>query len=140
MYAHPTISYPEARAFVAAALDLARRTHGAQAAVACAVVGSSGELIAFGAHDGTGMLPRRLASRKAYSAVLFKRDTAAVKEAVDAGSILMSRLGDDELLAIPGGVPVVVDGRIVGALGVSGLAPAQDAAVAEGTLRPDAGT
>jgi glc operon protein GlcG len=139
MYANQTISHPEARAFVDAALEAARTTHGGDAAVACAVVGSSGELIAFGAHDGTGALPRRLAARKAYSAVLFKRDTAAVKESVDAGAIDLPRLGDDELLAIPGGVPVVVAGRIVGGIGVSGLTPAQDAELAAGTLRSGGG-
>ncbi|MFT4283419.1 MAG: heme-binding protein [Protaetiibacter sp.] len=134
MHANQTISYPEACAFVGAALDAARAAHGDAAAVACAVVGASGELIAFGAQDGTGVLPRRLASRKAYSAVLFKRDTSAVRDAVDAGAIPLSRLGDDELLPIPGGVPVVVDGRIVGGVGVSGLAPDQDAEIARGVV------
>lgn len=130
MYSRSTISYQEAVACVEGALRHASDKYGASAAIACAVVGSSGELVAFGAQDGTGVLPRRLASRKAYSAVLFKRDTASVKEAVDSGAILLSRLADDELLAIPGGVPIVVDSEIVGAVGVSGLTPQQDAEIA----------
>jgi len=131
MYANTTLSYTEAAAYVDAALVHTRATHGPDAAIACAVVGSSGELIAFGAMDGTGALPRRLAARKAYSSVLFKRDTAAVKEAVDSGAIMMERLGDDELIAIAGGLPIVIDGRIVGGIGVSGMAPAQDGVIAE---------
>jgi len=130
MYSRSTISYREAIAYVEGALRRASADHGPTAAIACAVVGSAGELVAFGAQDGTGVLPRRLASRKAYSAVLFKRDTASVKEAVDSGAILLSRLADDDLLAIPGGVPIVVDGEIIGAIGVSGLTPQQDAEIA----------
>lgn len=134
MHANQTVDLREARACVDAALELARTQHGPLAAVACAVVGPSGELIAFAAHEGTGALPRRLATRKAYSAVLFKRDTSAVKEAVDAGAIMLDRLGDAQLLAIPGGHPILADGRIVGGIGVSGLTPAQDAEIAAGAL------
>jgi glc operon protein GlcG len=134
MYSRQTISYDEAQAYVANTLARARRDFGGSASIACAVTGSQGELIAFGAHDETGSLPRRLAARKAYSAVMFKRETGAVRDAVAAGQIDIARLNDAELLAIPGGSPVVVNGVIIGAIGVSGLAPNDDAAVAAATV------
>ncbi|MGB3485413.1 MAG: heme-binding protein [Mycobacterium sp.] len=127
-----TLSHESAASIVSAALQVAESTY--SGAVACAVTGAQGELIAYGAADGTGTLPRRLAIRKAYSAVLFKRDTTAVREAVSSGKIDMVRLADAELIAIPGGEPILVDGRIVGGVGVSGLTPDEDAEVARAAL------
>jgi glc operon protein GlcG len=45
-------------------------------------------------------------------------------------------LGNEDSLPIAGGVPIIVDGRIVGALGVSGAAAAEDDAVARQALAP----
>lgn len=128
-----TLSHHTAASLVAAALATARSD--CAGAVACAVVGAQGELIAYGADDGTGALPRRLATRKAYSAVLFKRDTTSVRDAVASGKIDMDRLGDSQLIAIPGGEPIMADGRIVGGIGVSGLTPDDDEKVARAAIQ-----
>lgn len=126
-----TISLSAAQDLIQAAFEVARQDSATSNAVACAVVGSSGELIAFAAHDECGPLPRALAARKAYTATILKRTTTAVKAAVAAGHMDLARLGDHDLVPMPGGAPVVLDGAIVGGLGVSGLPPEDDARIAD---------
>ena len=93
-----------------------------QEEAACAVVGPMGELLAFAADDRVGALPRRLAVRKAYSAVMFRRSTALVAASVADGALDVASLGDEMLFSGIGGVPIVIDGIVVG--GVSdGAAP-----------------
>jgi glc operon protein GlcG len=131
MYERPTLSLDAASSIIQAVL---RRTHcqnGTPAGLACAIVGSLGELIAFGAQDGCGALPRKLALRKAYTSLILRRTTTEVKDAVTAGQIDMDRLNDPELAPMPGGAPLLLNGVIVGAIGISGLPPVDDAAIAE---------
>lgn len=131
MYERPTLSHEAASGIVQAVLDRTHHQNGATAGIACAIVGSFGELIAFGAQDGCGALPRKLAPRKAYTSLILRRTTTEVKDAVTAGQIDMDRLNDPELAPMPGGAPLLLNGVIVGAIGISGLPPADDAAIAE---------
>ena len=135
VHQRPTISLTAAQTLIRLAFEAADQNSATSAAIACAVVGSSGELIAFAAHDDCGPLPRSLAIRKAYTAVILKRTTTAVKAAVVAGQIDLTRLGDSDLVPMPGGAPLVLDGTVVGAVGVSGLPPEDDALVADEALR-----
>ena len=62
--------------------------------------------------------------------------TAQFEERVQTGrAVLMS---SDEVIAIGGGVPIVEEGRVIGALGVSGGTAAQDAAIGEAAIAADA--
>lgn len=131
MYERPTLSHKSASVIMQAVLDRTHHQNGSPAGIACAIVGSLGELIAFGAQDGCGALPRKLASRKAYTSLILRRTTTEVKDAVTAGQIDMDRLNDPELAPMPGGAPLLLGGVIVGAIGISGLPPADDAAIAE---------
>ncbi len=101
------------------------------AGLAIAVVGDDGELIAFGAHAGCPALPRQLAQRKAWSALRFRRATAQLAQEVAAGTLKLEIFHDPRLLAMPGGAPVVAQGRAIAGVGISGLPPEQDAALAE---------
>lgn len=134
VHSRATISLSAAQKLIRAAFEVARLDPATSDAVACAVAGSSGELIAFAAHDDCGPLPRALAARKAYTAAILKRTTTAVKAGVAAGQIDLTRLGDVDLVPMPGGAPVVLDGTVVGALGVSGLPPEEDARVADAAV------
>ena len=78
--------------------------------LAVAVVGPEGELIAFGAHARCPPLPRQLAQRKAWSALRFRRPTATLAQEVSAGALQLAVFNDPQLLAMPGGEPVIVDG------------------------------
>ena len=98
--------------------------------LAIAVVGPEGELIAFGAHARCPPLPRQLAQRKAWTALRFRRPTAKLAEEVSADTLHLEVFHDPQLLAMPGGVPVMLDGLAIGGVGVSGLPPALDAELA----------
>ncbi|MCK0976665.1 MULTISPECIES: GlcG/HbpS family heme-binding protein [Enterobacteriaceae] len=98
--------------------------------LAIAVVGPEGEFIAFGAHARCPPLPRQLAQRKAWTALRFRRPTARLAEEVSAGSLRLEVFHDPQLLAMPGGAPVMLDGLAIGGVGVSGLPPELDAELA----------
>jgi glc operon protein GlcG len=129
-----TLSLAAAQELIRVAFGAARPDPGTPDAIACAVVGSSGELIAFAAHDECGPLPRALAARKAYTAVILKRTTTAVKASVVSGQLDLLRLGDPDLVPMPGGAPIMLNGTVVGAVGVSGLPPEDDARIADEAL------
>ena len=99
-----------------------------------AVVEPSGELVAFARMDDAPYASIRLAQQKASTSARLRLTTAELEERVQGGR--MALLSSDEVIAIGGGVPIIVDGRIVGALGVSGGTAPQDAAVAEETVAP----
>ncbi len=99
-----------------------------------AVVEPSGELVAFARMDDAPYASIRLAQQKASTSARLRLTTAELEERVKGGR--MALLSSDEVIAIGGGVPIVVNGRIVGALGVSGGTAAQDAAVAGETVAP----
>ena len=77
-----------------------------------------------------------LAQQKARTSARFRMTTAQFEERVQTGrAVLMS---SDEVIAIGGGVPIVEEGRVIGALGVSGGTAAQDAAIGEAAIAADA--
>jgi uncharacterized protein GlcG (DUF336 family) len=103
--------------------------------MAFAVVEPSGELVAFARMDDVPYGSIRLAQQKARTSARLRLTTAVMEERVLGGrSVLLS---SDEVIAIGGGVPIVVDGRIIGALGVSGGTSNEDAAIASATVASD---
>jgi glc operon protein GlcG len=96
--------------------------------VCIAVVDESGNLIAFQKIDDTQMGSIDIAIGKARTAARMKRPTKALEDAIAGGRTVM--LGVEGLTPLEGGVPVTVDGKIIGAVGVSGVTSQQDAQVA----------
>lgn len=92
--------------------------------VVIAVVDDGGHLVYLQRIDETQTGSIRIAVQKARSAVAFKRPTKVWEDAVAGGR--MAILGLDGAVPIEGGVPLVVDGKVVGAIGVSGVTAAQD--------------
>jgi glc operon protein GlcG len=92
--------------------------------VAVAVVDPGGVLVYFERMDGTQTASSDIAIGKARTAVAFKRSTKLFEEGIVAGR--MQNLGLPGVLPIDGGIPLIEDGRIVGAIGVSGAQPEQD--------------
>ncbi|WP_426040728.1 GlcG/HbpS family heme-binding protein [Brevundimonas sp. TWP2-3-4b1] len=103
--------------------------------MAVAVVEPNGELVAFVRMDDTQYGSIHVAQRKAWTAARYRGATAAMEERVLAGRIVS--LANEDSLPIGGGIPIVLDGRIVGAIGVSGASAAEDAAVATAALAAD---
>ncbi len=96
--------------------------------MAFAVVEPSGELVAFARMDGVPYASIRIAQQKARTAARLRMATSQLEERVQGGRT--APLSSDEVIAVGGGVPIVVDGRIIGALGVSGATAAEDDALA----------
>jgi glc operon protein GlcG len=92
---------------------------------------SIGELIYLENMDGAITGGVSIAHGKARSAALFKAPTKAFRDAVAAGGGGMIMLGVQGAVPLDGGLPIVMDGKIVGAIGVSGAIGNQDAQCAK---------
>ena len=94
--------------------------------MAVAVVDISGDLVFFEKMDGTQAASVTIAVDKARSSARFKRPTKALQDALAAGGAGMRLLALDGAVPVEGGVPLIADGKIVGAIGVSGGTSEQD--------------
>jgi len=92
---------------------------------AIAVVDDGGNLLALERLDSTFAAGSQISIGKARTAALFKRETKAFEEIIKSGRTAMVSLPDSLFTPLQGGVPIVIDGQIVGAVGVSGAASAQ---------------
>lgn len=102
--------------------------------MAVAIVEPSGELVAFARMDNTQYGSIFVAQKKAQTAARYRTATSMMEERTQAGRIVT--LANPDSLPIAGGVPIIVDGKIIGAIGVSGAAAADDNLVALAALRP----
>jgi uncharacterized protein GlcG (DUF336 family) len=119
-----------AKRAAAAALDAARRNNWT---MAVAVVDIAGELVYFEKMDDTQNGSVRVAAAKARSAALFKRPTKVFQDAL-ASPDGVRILGLDGAVPVEGGVPLVIDGLIVGAIGVSGGTSQEDGVCAKAAV------
>jgi len=94
--------------------------------MAIAIVEPSGDLVYFRRMDGTQYSSAKIAQSKAISAAIFRRSTKSFRERIAQGDLSPMALAG--AVASDGGVPILVDGKIIGAIGVSGGA---DDAVAQ---------
>ena len=112
----------------AAALAEARKNNWAMAA---AIVDPAGNLVYFEKMDGTQNGSVNVALSKARSAALFKRPTKAFQDALVAGGAGLRILGLEGAVPVEGGLLLIMDGKIVGAIGVSGGSSDQDSQCAK---------
>lgn len=96
--------------------------------VAIAVVDDGGHPLALERLDGCAPIGAYIAIEKARTAALGRRETKSFEDIVNGGR--MAFLTAPLLTPLEGGVPIVVDGQVVGAVGVSGVKSDQDALVA----------
>jgi len=94
--------------------------------MAVAIVDPSGNLVYYEKMDNTQLGSATVAIDKARSAALFKRPTKTFQDALAAGGDGMRILKLQGAMPIEGGIPILVDGKIAGAIGVSGGTAPQD--------------
>jgi glc operon protein GlcG len=94
--------------------------------VAVAIVDTSGNLVYYEKMDDTPFGSAHVAIDKARSAAAFKRPTKAFDDALAAGGAGLRVLRLAGAIPLEGGIPLLVDDKIVGAIGVSGATSAQD--------------
>jgi len=122
------ISLENAKKAAAPAIAEAEKNHWN---MAVAVVDPSGNLVYYEKMDNTQLGSANVAIDKARSAALYKRPTKALQDALAAGGDGLRILRVQGAVPVEGGIPLVLDGKIVGAIGVSGAASAQDAQCAK---------
>jgi glc operon protein GlcG len=102
--------------------------------VAIAIVDTGGHLVAFERMDTTQFGSVEVAQEKARTAAAFRRPSKAFQDTVAAGGEGVRMLRLTGAMPIEGGLPIVVGGKIVGAIGVSGVTSAQDGQIAAAGL------
>ena len=115
-----TLTLDGARTAIAAAVAQAHKN---KAGGVIAVVDDGGNLMALERVDGTFAAGANISIGKARTAALFQKPTRTFEEIIAKGRTAMVALND--FTPLQGGVPIVIDGQIVGAVGVSGAANAQ---------------
>jgi glc operon protein GlcG len=99
--------------------------------MAIAVVNPDGTLVYYEKMDNTQLGSAKFAVDKARSAALFKRPTKVFQDRVTSGSAGLPVLAVEGAVPVEGGIPLLSDGRIVGAIGVSGDTSEHDAQCAQ---------
>jgi glc operon protein GlcG len=95
-----------------------------------AVVDSHGELMAFLRTDGCRLPSIGIAMSKAFTAAREGVESAVLGERSRKEGFPLTHFGDPRYVGWGGGVPIVVDGAVIGAIGVSGLPEADDVELA----------
>ena len=99
--------------------------------VAIAIVDTAGHLVAFQKLDNTQIGSIEIAQAKAKSAALFRRPTKAFEDLLAMGGANLRILKLPDAFPVEGGIPIIVDGKVIGAIGVSGVKSGEDAQVAQ---------
>ena len=118
------ISLEQAKKAVAAAEAEAKKNNWP---VAIVVVDSGGNMVMMQKLDNTQHASVDIARGKATTAVNMRRPTKALEDGVAAGGANLRILAVNGIYPLEGGIPLVVDGKIIGAIGVSGVMSGQDA-------------
>jgi glc operon protein GlcG len=117
-----TLTIDDAKRVSAAAVAEAKKGAGT---AAIAVVDDGGNLMLVERLDNTFAAGANISIGKARTAALFKKPTSAFENLINKGRTAMASMGPPDFTPLQGGVPIIVDGQIVGAIGVSGAASAQ---------------
>lgn len=122
-----TLSHTDALKIVAAIQTQLEREH---KGAAIAVADEHGELMAFVRTDGCPLASIYIAMNKAFTASRERKESKAVGTASKEEGFPMTNFGDLRYVSWGGGVPIVYQGKVVGAVGVSGLPEEEDIVLA----------
>jgi uncharacterized protein GlcG (DUF336 family) len=124
----PEVNLEQAKKAIAAGQAEARKNSWP---VAIAIVDNHGFLVAFEKMDNTQSASVQVAIDKAVSAAMYRRPTKAFQDAVAGAGAGTRVLGLRGASPVEGGLPIVVGGKIIGGVGVSGVNSDQDGVVAK---------
>lgn len=123
----PPIGLENARKVMNAAEGEAAKSNWA---VVIAILDSGGNIVMLHRGDDTQLSSIEIAQGKAKTALFFKRPSKTLDDAIAAGGPGLRFLALKDIVPLEGGVPIMLDGKIVGAIGVSGVLSSQDAQIA----------
>ena len=124
----PSITLEQAKKAMAGAEAEAKKN---KWPVVITILDAGGQLVMVQRLDGTQWGSVDVARDKAYSAVAFRRPTKVFQDLVAQGGANLRLLNLTGASMLEGGIPIVVGGKIVGAIGVSGVTGQQDAQIAQ---------
>jgi glc operon protein GlcG len=124
----PPITLEQAKKVMAGAEAEARKNNWNMAIV---ILDSGCNPVMMQKADGAQLAATQVAHDKAYTACAYKRPTKALQDALAKGAADWRYLTFPRMIAADGGLPIVMDGKIVGAIGVSGAAGPDDARVGQ---------
>lgn len=122
-YGTPAVNLEQATKAVEAAAAEAKKNGWL---LAIAVVTNGGHLVHFSRMDQTQIGSIQVAISKAKASALFRRPTKAFQDALSATPPNLALLTLDGVVASEGGIPLMRDGKVIGAIGCSGATGAQD--------------
>jgi glc operon protein GlcG len=99
-------------------------------AVSIAIVDDGGHLLWFQRLDGAAPISAHIAPAKAHTAAVGRRESRVYEEMINGGRFSFLSAPDLQGL-LEGGVPIVKDGQVLGAVGVSGVKSSEDAQIAK---------
>ncbi len=120
-----TLTLEAAKKIAAAAAEEAKKNNWT---VVIAIVDEGANLVYLEKIDGTQIGSIEIAQMKARTAIKMKRPSKAFEDMIAGGRTTVIKLPD--VLGVEGGLPLVVDGQVLGAIGVSGVASQQDGQIA----------
>jgi glc operon protein GlcG len=124
----PAITLDQAEKAMAAAEAKARQNNWN---VVISIVDSGGHAVMLHRLDGTQLASIRIAEGKARTAVEFRRPTKALEDVIAGGGAGLRYFTVRGVNLMEGGVPIVLDGKIIGGIGVSGVDSKNDAQIAQ---------
>jgi glc operon protein GlcG len=122
------ITIENAKKAAAPALEEARRNNWT---MVVAIVDPGGHLVYLERMDGAPIGSVAVATAKARSAAIFKRATKVFQDTLASGGEGLRVLQLEKAIPVEGGIPLVMDGKVVGAIGLSGGTSAQDGQCAQ---------
>lgn len=102
--------------------------------VAITIVDGSGHLVLFQRLDNTQLGSIEVSRQKAKTSALYRRPTRVFEEGLEKGGVNLRVLSLPDAIPVEGGLPIIVEGKVIGAIGVSGVQATQDAEVASAGL------
>ena len=124
----PAITLEQAKKITAGAEAEAKKNNWP---VVIAIVDSGGNLVMLTRLDNAQWGSNEVAREKAHSAVAFRRPTKVFQDLIAQGGANLRLLNLSGASMLEGGIPIVVDGKIVGGVGVSGVTSQQDAQIGQ---------
>ena len=119
----PPVTLEQAQKAIAAAFEESKKNNWF---MAISVVSPSGDLVAFGKMDNTQYASIAISQHKARAAATFKRPSKAFQDQLTQEKPNLVIMTLDGVIASEGGIPLLVDGKVIGAIGCSGMNGAQD--------------
>jgi glc operon protein GlcG len=99
--------------------------------VVITILDSGGNLVMTHRMDGAQLGSIEVAREKAYSSVAFRRPSKVFEDGVAQGGLNLRILRLSGAAPFEGGIPIIVDGKVIGAVGVSGVTSQQDGQIAK---------